>query len=191
MQIHFITLSGVSNAGKTAIANDVLSSTRLIRRVLSTTTRVARPNDPPGEYEHITEAEFHELEEGGAFLWRAQVRGFSYATKKSTIDAVVASSELGLMVLKPDTVRDLKAYLPKGVWSLYIPTPPREMIVQRGRDRGDTLEVIERDVRECANWDAFARQSHLFNQFLPNNGHLSIPVSEVFQLVQRFKKITA
>lgn len=61
-----IILTGESGCGKTSIARLLL--TQGYEMVTSSTTRVPRPSDLPGEYEHLTSERFSHVDTQKAFV---------------------------------------------------------------------------------------------------------------------------
>src|SRR3989344_5336061 len=156
-----VTVTGASGVGKTSVLKQLLADDAELRLIQSITTRNPRLSDIPGEYCYVSDKEFSVLEKRGAFLWAVSVHGSRYGTMKSDVDhALEKEEDVFLIILVPERVETLKAYSPLGrVVSLYIASPPPDVLLARLRLRGDSEESIERRIRDCADWDGMMKRS--------------------------------
>jgi guanylate kinase len=77
-----------SGGGKTSIVKSVLELDPGLKLSISYTTRPPRPGEAEGvHYRFVDEAEFERLGGEGAFLERATVHGYSYATSRAWLEA--------------------------------------------------------------------------------------------------------
>lgn len=172
--IKLVTFSGASGAGKSTIVKAQLNWIySRVTLVLSTTTRELRREDLRGEYEYVSPFRFEELERENAFAWAPrEFGGKKYGTRKSVIDAAVQQKEIGLMIITPDTIPELKRYAPEKVYSFYIVTATYpHLLAERMRKRQETEENINRRLQQCASWDQSALGSYdkqIFDEFITN-----------------------
>lgn len=75
-----VSITGVSGAGKTTLAREVLARMENASMVESVTTRLRRPSDIKGEYRYVSLELFGRLEKMNSFLWTAEHVGTRYGT---------------------------------------------------------------------------------------------------------------
>src|SRR5687768_1231402 len=81
-----IVLSAPSGGGKTTLTQQLLASGRPITRVVTCTTRPARPGETDGvDYYFYDPARFKKAVDAGLFLEHATVFGQSYGTLKAEV----------------------------------------------------------------------------------------------------------
>ena len=129
------TITGVSGAGKSTLARGFTLAIPGAKLIISITTRTPRVGDLHGEYSHVSVDEFRELEHEGKFLWTAQYGCTHYGTLVGAVDDVVASSTaVGVMILSPPGVRDLRHHLESGGdigvhTPVFVTAPPRDEFI--------------------------------------------------------------
>lgn len=184
-----LTLTGASAAGKTTIANQLLSNFKNTKMVVSITTREPRDSDLPGEYQYVDQKEFDGLKE--RFIWWVSKFGNGYGTKKESIELVkVDPDTIFIMLLVPETVEMLKAEAKRlgiKVVSLYILSPNEEVLRERLKRRGDSDDQIEKRIYDCREWDSRARKTEgLYEGFINNSGTIEEAIYSVLtQLATR------
>lgn len=170
-----ITFTGVSGAGKSTIAESVG-----FPFVPSTTTREPRTSDLPEEYEYLERADFDHEKAWDAFLWVNEYDGNCYGTKSEMVDNALAGPGTYTMILVPRVLPLLLDYAGTDkVLSLYILSPPEEMLRSRMERRGNTPDSIERRLNETRAWDEQAGKSTIPYTFITNNGTIEEAVAQV------------
>ncbi len=173
------TFTGASGTGKDSIARALGFS-----YVTSTTTRGPRPSDNPGEYEYLEQEDFHYEEEAwNAFLWVTTHGGNYYGTKYEPINNALSRSENSTMILVPEVLPLLLAYVGKEkVMPFYIHSPGEAILRTRMEQRGDSNTSIDRRLKESRNWDEEAEKSGIPYTFITNNGM----IEEAVEMVRKY-----
>jgi len=94
-----LVLSGPSGAGKTTVAQRLLSGNERLARVVTCTTRIPREGEIDGvDYHFLSDEEFMRRAEAAEFLEHAEVYGNQYGTMKSTVHEMLAAGRDVLLV---------------------------------------------------------------------------------------------
>ena len=92
-------LSGPSGAGKTTVAQRLLSGNERLARVVTCTTRIPREGEIDGvDYHFLNDEEFMRRVEAAEFLEHAEVYGNQYGTMKSAVREMLAAGGDVLLV---------------------------------------------------------------------------------------------
>lgn len=190
-----LSLTGPSGSGKSTITAELLRQTKLLKFVTSTTTRAPRAGDLPGEYEYVSREQFLAWNTGRALQWMVEVSGQYYGTRKDTLsrffEAVPGENgltEVGVIIITPHTIEQIKRAGPGKVYSIYIVPPPPRVLRARMKERGDPGEKIAQRIAEERGWRKYAHASGLIDEFVPNTGPLHFAVSRIFQRVIRLSQ---
>lgn len=180
-----LTLTGASGVGKTTIAGEILKRMPNAQMGTSTTTRARRDSDLPGEYDYVSQQKFFEMVKENLFLWWVSNFGNSYGTAEEILESLKQNPDkLLLMQLVPGSIELVKAEARKRgiqVISLYILSPPENILRERLNKRGDSPEEIEKRLQECKDWDTRARRDkHLYEGFVHNSGIVEEALYSVF-----------
>lgn len=128
-----VTFSGASGAGKTTVAGGVLNGLPEAKMIISDTTRSPRDSDLPGEYDYRSTGEFEKI--SGSCLWTLDIHGNHYGTREESVaEAKAHPDEVFIMLLTPNTIDILKAYIAKiGIKtvSVYIMSPQEDELRRR------------------------------------------------------------
>ena len=94
-----LVLSGPSGAGKTTVAQRLLSGNERLSRVVTCTTRIPREDEIGGvDYHFLNDEEFMRRVEAAEFLEHAEVYGNQYGTMKSAVREMLAAGRDVLLV---------------------------------------------------------------------------------------------
>jgi guanylate kinase len=150
-------LSSPSGAGKSTIARMLLAQDDHIALSVSATTRPIRDGERDGrDYHFVSDGEFDELVESGAFLEWAHVFGHRYGTLRSEILKSIENGCDVLLDIDWQGTQQLKQVDPDIVRVFILP-PSLDELERRLRARGtDSDEVIAgrmaRAVAEISHW---------------------------------------
>jgi guanylate kinase len=144
-------LSSPSGAGKSTIARMLLASDEGIAMSVSATTRPIRPGEVDGrDYHFVTDDQFGEMVESGAFLEWAHVFGHRYGTLKSEVIKTIEGGRDVLLDIDWQGTQQLKQVDPDIVRVFILP-PSMEELERRLRTRGtDSEEVIDARMKRAA-----------------------------------------
>lgn len=141
-----------SGAGKTSLVNALVEQQPAVRLSVSHTTRPAREGEVNGQdYFFVTQDNFAQMRDAGAFLESATVFDNSYGTSSET---VLAQLQQGLdVILEIDWqgAEQVRRNFPDST-SIFILPPSKVALEQRLRGRGqDNEEIIARRMRDAEN----------------------------------------
>ncbi len=141
-----------SGAGKTSLVNALVEQQSAIRLSVSHTTRPAREGEVNGQdYFFVSQENFAQMRDAGAFLESATVFDNSYGTSSET---VLAQLQQGLdVILEIDWqgAEQVRRNFPEST-SIFILPPSKAALEQRLRGRGqDNEEIIDRRMRDAEN----------------------------------------
>lgn len=141
-----------SGAGKTSLVNALVEQQSAIRLSVSHTTRPAREGEVNGQdYFFVSQDNFAQMRDAGAFLESATVFDNSYGTSSET---VLAQLQLGLdVILEIDWqgAEQVRRNFPEST-SIFILPPSKAALEQRLRGRGqDKEDIIARRMRDAEN----------------------------------------
>ena len=149
-------VSAPSGAGKTSLVNALVDSMADVRLSISHTTRAKRDGEVDGEdYFFISQDEFAQMRDAGAFLESATVFDNCYGTLS---ESVMTQLNLDLdVILEIDWqgAQQIRNNYPECI-GIFILPPSQSALEQRLRGRGqDDDEIIARRMR-----DAKSEMSH-------------------------------
>jgi guanylate kinase len=139
---NIFVLSAPSGAGKTTVATALLRKDKLIRRVVTVTTRTMRPGEKQGrDYRFVGHARFKEMIAGRAFAEYACVHGEYYGTPKSGINAFLNKGYDVLLVIDIQGGMNIRKRYP-GARLIFLKPPSMKELSARLRGRGSDAEHI-------------------------------------------------
>ena len=141
-----LVLSAPSGTGKTTVGELLTAEDSTIVRSVSMTTRSMRPNEKDGEdYRFVSADEFKTKIRQGAFLeWAEVYDGVLYGTPRDTVERVIQSGDVALLVIDVQGGRAVKAIFPEAVLVFLIP-PSMDCLSRRLKQRGlETDDQIHR-----------------------------------------------
>ncbi len=150
-------ISAPSGAGKTTVCNALLATNPNLRRVVTSTTRPARPGERHGvDYHFFSPEEFARRLAAGEFLEHASVYDRSYGTLKSSVLELLAAGHdvlLNIDVQGAASVRQVAANDPvlgRALVTVFLTPETLAELESRLRSRGsDSEEVIARRLAEA------------------------------------------
>ena len=153
-------IAAPSGAGQTSLLHALMRRRPGAGFSVSCTTRKARPGEGDGkDYHFIERAEFERLVAAGEFLEHASVFGNLYGTRRSVVEAALASGCDLILEIDWQGARQVRQRLPDAV-QIFILPPSRAELEARLRKRGsDSDEAIARrlgeSVQEMSHWNEF------------------------------------
>jgi guanylate kinase len=143
-----IILSAPSGAGKTTIAERIVSARDDVGYSISATTRARRDYETDGrEYFFLSPEAFEERRLSGDFAEFAEVHGRWYGTLRSEVERVLHSRRHVLMDIDVQGARLFRRAFPDSVLIFILP-PSVTVLVDRLRQRkSETDESIRRRLR--------------------------------------------
>jgi guanylate kinase len=158
-----LSITGPSGVGKTTLLHNLLRGLPHAKPLTSVTTRTPRPTDEPGEYEYIDAEEFERIKNSGEFLWEARTTNNRYGTRKTSVDAALASDDQYIPILVLSAAKTLHEYARRNdaadrVRFIYIEIEDEAELRRRFKERGDAPEEVEARILECRTWGDEARR---------------------------------
>ena len=162
-----LLISAPSGAGKTTVCNALLAANSNLRRVVTSTTRPARPGEQHGvDYHFFSAGEFARRREADEFLEHASVYDRAYGTLKSSVLDLLAADHdvlLNIDVQGAASVRQVAARDPvlrRALVTVFLTPPTLAELEVRLRGRGaDPEAVIARRLAEArgeaGRWSEF------------------------------------
>ncbi|MFW5426976.1 MAG: guanylate kinase [Methylophagaceae bacterium] len=141
-----------SGAGKTSLVNALVDKHSEVRLSISHTTRAKREGEVDGQdYFFVSQDEFAQMRDAGAFLESATVFDNCYGT---LAESVMTQLKLGLdVILEIDWqgAQQIRNNYPECIGVFILP-PSKAALEQRLRGRGqDGDDIIERRMRDAKN----------------------------------------
>ena len=164
-----LVISGPSGVGKTTI-------TRALERNLggtfsvSVTTRPRAEGEVEGrDYYFLSDIEFQQRADDGAFLEHAKVYGeYRYGTPREPVERQVAEGKLVILDIDVQGARQVKQTMPEA-FTLFILPPSEEELLRRLRKRRREDEAsIQRRFDEAKREIAFAEGSGVYDAHIVN-----------------------
>jgi guanylate kinase len=153
-------IAAPSGAGKTSLLHALMRRRPGVGFSVSCTTRKARAGEEDGkDYHFIERAEFERLAGAGEFIEHASVFGNVYGTRRSVVEAALASGRDLILEIDWQGARQVRERLPEAI-QIFILPPSRAELEARLRKRGsDSDEAIARrlgeSVQEMSHWNEF------------------------------------
>jgi guanylate kinase len=142
---NIIIISAPSGAGKTAICNAVVRSSRNVVYSISYTTRCPRKDEKNGrEYFFVNKTEFKKMIEEEKFAEWAEVHGNYYGTSKVFLDKMLKTKKNILMDIDVQGGMHIKKQYP-GAYMIFVMPPDlktlKERLVSRNKDYRKVIKM--------------------------------------------------
>lgn len=153
-----LVLSSPSGAGKTTIANHLLSIDSHLVPSVSVTTRSQRPREQEGrDYFFITQEQFDEMVKTGELLEHAEIFGNCYGTPKKQVLEILSSGKDIVFDIDWQGTQQLAQLARTDLVSVFILPPTTEDLEKRLKNRAqDSEEVVHRRMiaasTEMSHW---------------------------------------
>lgn len=151
-------LSSPSGAGKTTLADRLLTKDGEMVLSVSATTRPRRPGEAHGQdYYFVAEEEFFRMRDNNEFLEWANVFGYYYATPRSLVDDTLRQGKDILFDIDWQGAQQLDEAAGEDVVKVFILPPSREELERRLRQRAqDPEDVVQKRMAkadaEISHW---------------------------------------
>ena len=186
-----LVISGPSGSGKTTIA-------RAVERALdgsfsvSSTTRPRSGTETGGrDYDFVTEQEFRDQIEQGAFLEYAHVYGrYWYGTPREAVQRQLAEGRLVILDIDVQGALQVREQMPESLMLFVLP-PSDEELQRRLRERGrDDPESIARRLAEARREIEVALRSGAYDAHIVNDD-LDRAIQETCRIVDERRRPVA
>ena len=151
-------LSSPSGAGKTTLADRLLTKDGEVVLSISATTRPRRPGEAHGkDYFFVSEEEFFRMRDNGEFMEWANVFGHYYGTPRSLVEDTLRQGKDVLFDIDWQGAQQLDEVAGEDVVKVFILPPSREELERRLRRRAqDPEEVVQKRMAkadaEMSHW---------------------------------------
>ena len=153
-------IAAPSGAGKTSLLQALMRRRPDVGFSVSCTTRKPRQGEQDGkDYHFIAREEFERLVEADEFIEHANVFGNLYGTRRSVVEATLATGRDLILEIDWQGARQVRERLPEAI-QIFILPPSRAELEARLKNRGsDSDEAIARrlgeSVLEMSHWREF------------------------------------
>lgn len=151
-------LSSPSGAGKTTLADRLLTKDGEMVLSISATTRARRPGESHGkDYFFVSEDEFSRMRDNGEFMEWANVFGHYYGTPRSLVEDTLRQGKDVLFDIDWQGAQQLDEVAGEDVVKIFILPPSREELERRLRKRAqDPEDVVQKRMAkadaEMSHW---------------------------------------
>lgn len=141
-----------SGAGKTSLVKALVEQQSQICLSVSHTTRAAREGEVDGkDYYFVSDEQFAEMRDAGAFLESATVFDHAYGTSSEAVHQQLKSGNDVILEIDWQGAEQVRKNFPSST-SIFILPPSKQTLEQRLRGRGkDDETIIARRMRDAEN----------------------------------------
>lgn len=157
-------LSSPSGAGKTTLADRLLTKDGEMVLSISATTRQRRPGETHGkDYFFVSEEEFVRMRDGGEFLEWANVFGHYYGTPRALVEDTLRQGKDVLFDIDWQGAQQLDEVAGEDVVKVFILPPSRAELERRLRQRAQDPEevVLKRMAKADAEMSHWAEYDYV------------------------------
>lgn len=136
-------ITGPSGVGKGTLIRNLLSRVPALELSVSATTRRPRPEEDGVHYHFLTDEQFAQRVEEGAFVEHADYSGRRYGTLRSELERRTAAGVPVVLEIEVQGARQVRETLPDAVQVFIVPPSSealRERLVGRGTDSPEDVE---------------------------------------------------
>jgi len=146
-------LSSPSGAGKTSIANKLITQDEQISMSISMTTRKPRPGEVDGkDYIFVSKEEFNQAIEHNQLLEWAEVFGNYYGTPREAVENQLKEGRDVLFDIDWQGTQQLHEKVGNDLVRLFILPPSVNVLEERLKRRGqDEEHIVQARMKEAAN----------------------------------------
>ena len=161
MTPQLVILAAPSGAGKTTIANALISGRDDVAFSISATTRAIRKGEKDGvDYHFLTVEEFARKVENGEFLEHAVYGGQSYGTLDSAIESIMSSGRHAILDIEVQGAAIVKQRRSDVVSIFILPPNARDLVdrlagrrTESSRELRNRLRAAVGELKEALNFD--------------------------------------
>lgn len=182
-----IVISAPSGAGKTTLANFIVSKYPKFKFSVSATTRLPRPNEVNGkDYYFLSKEEFEKLIYEGRLVEYEQLFGHYYGTLMSEVDNSLQKGQIVVFDIDVKGALSIRNMYPNESILIFIAPPTMEALIERLRNRAtenseQLAQRIERAKMEMSLMKEF--------DFIIVNDDLEKAKREIDNIVQSFVSV--
>ena len=160
-------LSAPSGAGKTTLCKEIIDRFPDLRHSVSYTTRTPRQGEVHGrDYFFVGQEEFKRMVAAGEFAEWAEVHGNLYGTSLATLKECRTQGIDLILDIDCQGARQLKGRFEGGVYIFVLPPSMQELRRRLDNRSSDTVEVIERRIKNAAGE---IRESRWYDYIIVND----------------------
>jgi guanylate kinase len=160
-------LSAPSGAGKTTLCKEIIDRFPDLRHSVSYTTRTPRQGEVHGrDYFFVEQEEFKRMVAAGEFAEWAEVHGNLYGTSLATLNESRTQGIDLILDIDCQGARQLKGRFEGGVYIFVLPPSMQELRRRLDYRSSDTVEVIERRIKNAAGE---IRESRWYDYIIVND----------------------
>lgn len=147
-----IIVAAPSGAGKTSLVKALVEQQNNICLSVSHTTRAARDGEVDGsDYHFVSNEQFAQMRDDGAFLESATVFDHAYGTSYETVHQQLKAGNDVILEIDWQGAEQVRRNFPDSI-SIFILPPSKQALEQRLRGRGqDDEAIIARRMRDAEN----------------------------------------
>lgn len=108
MSTSIVVISGTRCSGKSTIAREFVKAFHQFVVTKAITTRAKRPDDT-GNYEYMSDEEFHNLKLNHSLFADVQYQSNSYGIKRSEVDSIITLQKTPIILVAPECIEQLLA----------------------------------------------------------------------------------
>lgn len=178
----FIMIVGPSAVGKTDIVGDLLEHIPQSCRLITSTTRDARPKEIDGkDYHFLSRDDFRARVAQGEFLEWVEYSGNLYGSSQKVLDELLARHVIVLGILNVRGARAVKAILPDAVTVFVRPGDLKDLEQRHLRRHGARPQEIAK--RMQAAWREIECADEFDHQVTNIDGQFQDTVEEIMAIV--------
>ena len=176
MEKYALIIAGPSGAGKTTVADKLISELGTFEMSRSATTREKRGDGRDNEYIYLQKDEFLTALANGDILEHTEYSGNFYGTRKCELERIWGMNKNPILVLDYNGVKSLKERLDCKVFAVYVYTDlaqAKARLIERearaGAEDGGKRVVEKRTLENVADYKKLYTMADLFDAYVENS----------------------